>query len=73
MRACCSSAPFLRRSRRGSRALRNSALRDALEGTKGLVATPGVYNMTPADHSGFDRRGRVLPMVGDGKWALPEI
>jgi branched-chain amino acid transport system substrate-binding protein len=47
-----------------------SALRDALEGTKELVATQGVYNMTPADHSGFDRRGRVLVTVKDGRWML---
>jgi len=47
-----------------------NALRDALEGTKELVATQGVYNITPADHSGFDRRGRVLLTVKDGKWTL---
>lgn len=47
-----------------------SALRDALEATKELVATQGVYNMTPADHSGFDRRGRVLLTIRDGKWVL---
>ncbi len=46
------------------------ALRDALEATKELVATQGVYNMTPADHSGFDARGRVLVTVKDGKFAL---
>jgi branched-chain amino acid transport system substrate-binding protein len=46
------------------------ALRDALESTKELVATQGVYNMTPADHSGFDQRGRVLLTVKDGKWTL---
>jgi len=46
------------------------ALRDALENTKELVATQGVYNITPADHSGFDERGRVLITVKDGKWAL---
>jgi len=45
-----------------------SALRDALEGTTELVATQGVYNMTATDHSGFDRRGRVLLTVKDGKW-----
>ena len=53
----------------GSAAFR-TALRDALEGTRELVATQGVYNMTPADHSGFDRRGRVMLTVKDGKWAL---
>ena len=47
-----------------------SALRDALEATKELVATQGVYTMTPADHSGFDQRGRVLLTVRDGKWML---
>jgi branched-chain amino acid transport system substrate-binding protein len=47
-----------------------SALRDALEGTRELVATQGVYNITPADHSGFDKRGRVLLTVKDGKWML---
>ena len=26
--------------------------------------------MTPADHSGFDQRGRVLVTVKDGKWVL---
>jgi branched-chain amino acid transport system substrate-binding protein len=46
------------------------ALRDALEATKELVATQGVYTMTPADHSGFDHRGRVLLTVWDGKWML---
>ncbi len=47
-----------------------AALRDALEQTKELVATQGVYNMTPADHSGFDERGRELITVKDGAWKL---
>ncbi|NVN85507.1 MAG: ABC transporter substrate-binding protein [Rhodopseudomonas sp.] len=47
-----------------------TALRDALEKTKELVATQGVYNMTPADHSGFDQRGRVMIVVKDGGWHL---
>lgn len=46
------------------------ALRDALENTKELVATQGVYNMSPADHSGFDERGRELITVKNGKWTL---
>jgi branched-chain amino acid transport system substrate-binding protein len=29
-----------------------------------------VYTMTPADHSGFDERGRVMLTVRDGRWAL---
>jgi len=47
-----------------------TALRDALEGTRELVGTQGVYNMSPADHSGFDERGRVLITVKDGNWRL---
>lgn len=47
-----------------------AALRDALEQTKELVATQGVYNMTPADHSGFDHRGREMITVKDGTWKL---
>ncbi|MFY9511475.1 MAG: ABC transporter substrate-binding protein [Rubrivivax sp.] len=47
-----------------------AALRDALEQTKELVATQGIYNMTPADHSGFDERGRELIVVKDGSWKL---
>ena len=59
----------LSRSRPGTPEFRE-ALRDALEATRELVATQGVYNMTPADHSGFDQRGRVLVTVKDGKWVL---
>jgi branched-chain amino acid transport system substrate-binding protein len=47
-----------------------AALRDALEQTRGLVGTQGVYTMTPQDHSGFDERGRVLITVKDGNWTL---
>ena len=47
-----------------------SALRDALETIKDLVGTQGVYTMTPQDHSGFDKRGRELMALRDGKWQL---
>ena len=47
-----------------------SALRDALEQTHEMPATQGVYNMTPADHSGFDERGRELITVTNGTWTL---
>ena len=46
------------------------ALRDALEGTKEMVGTQGVYNMTPQDHAGFDKRGRELMMLKNGVWQL---
>jgi len=58
-----------KRGKPGTPAFR-AALRDALEATRELVGTQGVYNMTPADHSGFDERGRVLITVKDGNWRL---
>ena len=47
-----------------------SALRDALESIHELVGTQGVYNMTPQDHAGFDKRGRVLMILKNGAWQL---
>ncbi|MDF0733046.1 ABC transporter substrate-binding protein [Pseudomonas entomophila] len=47
-----------------------AALRDALEASHEVPATQGVYNMTPADHSGFDERGRELIQVKNGNWTL---
>jgi len=58
-----------KKARPGTKQFR-AALRDALETTHELVGTQGVYNMTPADHSGFDERGRVLIGVKDGNWRL---
>jgi branched-chain amino acid transport system substrate-binding protein len=45
------------------------ALRDALE-TASVVATHGVFVMTPADHNGLDNRARVMVRIVDGKWTL---
>ena len=46
------------------------ALRDALETTKDVVGTHGVYTMTPTDHAGVDQRARVLVRVEAGDWKL---
>jgi len=46
------------------------ALRDALEKTTELVATHGVFTMTPQDHNGFDNRARTMIRIDDGKWVL---
>jgi branched-chain amino acid transport system substrate-binding protein len=59
----------LKKGKPGTQEFR-TALRDALEGTKGLPASQGVITMTPQDHSGFDDRGRVLLTIKDGKWLL---
>ena len=47
-----------------------AALRDALENIREFVGTQGVYNMSSQDHSGFDRRGRVMLTLRDGVWRL---
>jgi branched-chain amino acid transport system substrate-binding protein len=46
------------------------ALRDALENTKEVVASHGVYNMSPGDHNGLDNRARTMITIQDGKWVL---
>jgi branched-chain amino acid transport system substrate-binding protein len=45
-------------------------LRDAIETTKELAATHGVYNYSPTDHAGLDNRSRVLIKIVNGKWTL---
>lgn len=46
------------------------AIRDALESTKGVVSSQGVFNMTPTDHVGYDLRASVMVQIKDGKWRL---
>ena len=43
-------------------------LRDGMEQVRELVGSQGVYNMTPADHTGMDARSRVMVQVKDGAW-----
>jgi branched-chain amino acid transport system substrate-binding protein len=47
-----------------------AALRDALEGEKGIVLDHGIATMTPTDHNGFDERARVMVTIKDGGWKL---
>ncbi len=46
------------------------ALRDALETDREVVATQGVFNMSPTDHYGHDARARVLVKIEKGDWKL---
>ena len=46
------------------------AMRDAIEGLKEVAGTHAVYNMSPTDHNGVDKRGRVLIQVENGQWRL---
>jgi branched-chain amino acid transport system substrate-binding protein len=45
-----------------------AALRDGIENIKNLPASQGVFTMSPTDHAGLDKRGRVMIEVVDGKW-----
>lgn len=47
-----------------------AALRDALENSKEVIGTHAVYNTTPADHNGVDKRSRVLVEALNGEWKL---
>lgn len=59
----------LKQARPGTRAFRE-ALRGALEDVRGLRATHGVFDMTPTDHQGFDRRARVMAVIRGGAWQI---
>ena len=45
-----------------------AALRDALENHQEVIGVHGVYNTSKEDHTGLDKRARVLVKVQDGKW-----
>ncbi len=47
-----------------------SALRDAIESEKDVIGVHGVFNMSPADHTGLDRRARVLLQVQNGAFKV---
>ncbi|MCG7360731.1 ABC transporter substrate-binding protein [Roseomonas sp. ACRSG] len=50
-----------------------TALRDALEGLKGVVYVNGTATMSTTDHVGQDQNARVMAVIKDGKWqALPQ-
>ena len=59
----------LKKAKPGTKEFR-VALRDALENTKELVVTHGVYTMTPSEHNGFDNRARMMIKIDNCKWVL---
>jgi branched-chain amino acid transport system substrate-binding protein len=46
-----------------------AALRDALEADN-VVASHGVFVMSPQDHNGLDNRARVMIRIDNGRWVL---
>ncbi|HEX4883851.1 MAG TPA: ABC transporter substrate-binding protein [Casimicrobiaceae bacterium] len=58
----------LKKGKPGTKEFR-TALRDALESAN-VVATHGVFVMSPNDHNGLDNRARVMVRIDNGKWTL---
>ncbi|HVF65635.1 MAG TPA: ABC transporter substrate-binding protein [Casimicrobiaceae bacterium] len=58
----------LKKAKPGTREFR-VALRDALESAN-VIATHGVFVMSPTDHNGLDNRARVMVRIDNGKWVL---
>jgi branched-chain amino acid transport system substrate-binding protein len=59
----------LKKGQPGTQAFRE-ALRAAIEETKNLPASHGIFNMSANDHSGLDQRARVMVEIVGGKWKL---
>ena len=59
----------LKKGQPGSKAFR-AALRDALEASKEVAGSNGVFTMTSGDHNGMDNRARVMVRIDNGKWVL---
>ncbi|HYQ99587.1 MAG TPA: ABC transporter substrate-binding protein [Casimicrobiaceae bacterium] len=59
----------LKKAQPGTKEFR-AALRDALEGEKEVVASHGVFTMSPSDHNGLDNRARTMIKIENGKWVL---
>ena len=45
-----------------------SAIRDAIENTRGLVGVTGIYNLSPTDHCGITGDDLTLVKVQDGRF-----
>lgn len=45
-----------------------AALRDGLENVKELPGAHGVFNTSPQDHLGLDKRARVMVKIENGTW-----
>ncbi len=49
-----------------------AALRDAIEGTKGLKGAGTVFTMTKSDHTGINQLGMCVLKIENGKWKLED-
>lgn len=49
-----------------------TAIRDAIEATKGFIGTAGIVNMSPEDHMGLGSDAFRMLEIKDGGWVLAE-
>jgi len=47
-----------------------AGVRAAIEGTRNFVGITGVFDFSPTDHNGLDRRAVTMIQVVDGQWRL---
>jgi branched-chain amino acid transport system substrate-binding protein len=47
-----------------------AGVRAAIETTRGFVGITGVFDFSPADHNGLDRRAATMIQIVDGQWKL---
>lgn len=59
----------LKTAQPGTPAFRD-ALRRALEQSRDVAASHGVFNLNATDHAGLDDRARVMVQIVDGRWQL---
>ncbi|MVN85688.1 ABC transporter substrate-binding protein [Deinococcus sp. HMF7620] len=59
----------LKRAKPGTAEFRD-ALRDALEATRNVIGSHGIFNLSATDHLGLDARSRVMVQVVNGTWKL---
>jgi branched-chain amino acid transport system substrate-binding protein len=45
-------------------------VRSTIETTKNFVGITGVFDFSPADHNGLDRRAAAMIQIADGQWRL---
>jgi len=48
----------------------SSPFKAAIEGTRNFVGISGVFDFSPSDHNGLDRRAATMIQIVDGQWKL---
>jgi branched-chain amino acid transport system substrate-binding protein len=47
-----------------------SRVRTAIEGTRNFVGITGVFDFSPTDHNGLDRRAATMIQIVEGQWRV---